>query len=88
MCALISLSSVGSDPQHVVDRAGQVTARDEAGRGDPASAPLSRPVTKATIAGAMIGFCIAVISAILLFVEFASWISSWGIVVRKMLGFP
>ncbi len=46
------------------------------------------PASNATIVGAILGFWIAVISTILLFVKFVSWTWTWEIVVRRILGVP
>lgn len=83
-----SSSSAGSDPWRVTDPANGLPPDDDAELGQPQDSTPSRPLTKATIAGAVIGFCIALVSAIVLFVQFVSWTSSWGVVVRRMLGFP
>jgi hypothetical protein len=45
-------------------------------------------VSKATIAGALIGFSISLVSAIVLVVQMVWRLSSWAMVLRRLLGYP
>ena len=45
-------------------------------------------VSKTTVVGALIGVSISVVSAIVLVVLIGSWLSSWAMVLRRLLGYP
>ena len=45
-------------------------------------------LSKATIAGAIIGFSISLAAGIVFVVQMSWWLSSWAMVLRRLLGYP
>ncbi len=68
---------------------------DGQGQGDAVSAHQSMrdntagtEVRNATVVGALIGLSISVVSAVVLVVLIGSWLSSWAMALRRLLGYP